>query len=555
MGFAPKFFRRQAPFRVSFSIPTAATSRSRRLMFFTYVPVSSLPRLAWCALLHRNDPEITVLHGPWVETREDGFFEGAWDGSFDEGRPDEATTFTGSGARLVRDHIVFVTPTHMNEHIHSLRAGDDLYFSNSLPFLLERSDHTLDPFYPFYGYDLRWQFHWGLERPWKSIRLQNGNRAYQHYHGNLVVEPGLTITREEKRLPPPPTDFADYYRLLEQTVVNVAENAASPGRKQPFRPVTSLSRGYDSPAVAVLARHAGCREAVTFKDQEEGENDRNDCGAEIAGLLGLDVTVFDRYGYKKHPGLPEAEFCAFPFPSDMVVAGMQRKLARSLLFMGWHGDTVWNPDASAIYPYLQWNLKTDTVWLAGNGMGEFRLRTGFFLFPVPYIAALHVPAIHKITVSPEMKPWTLGGEYDRPIPRRILEEAGVPRGLFGLKKRAGAFYWIDNPGQLSETSRKDFDAFFSFVWDQVPLFRKLRYWFLHQVFRFNRLVFRANDPVGPTGLPAKIMDARFKRYPPKMAYLLHWGIERTRDRYALPGSPRYRRASADQIAVPESYAD
>ena len=77
----------------------------------------------------------------------------------------------------------------------------------------------------------------------------------------------------------------------------------------------------------------------------------------------------------------------------------------------------------------------------------------------------------------------------------------------------------------------------------------------NQVFRFNRLVFRANDPVGPTGLPAKIMDARFKRYPPKMAYLLHWGIERTRDRYALPGSPRYRRASADQIAVPESYAD
>lgn len=524
-------------------------------MFFTYVPVTSLPRLAWCAHLRRNNPEITVWHGPWVETREDGFFEGAWDGPFEEGRHDEAATFTGTGARLIGDRVVFVTPTHMNEHIHSLRAGDDLYVSNSLPFLLERSGHALDPFHPYYSYDLRRQFHWGLERPWKSILLRNGNRAYQHYHGNLIVESGLSMTREEKRLHPPPKDYADYYRLLEQTVIRVTENAAFPDRKQPFRPITSLSKGYDSPAVSVLARKAGCREAVTFRDPENGKNDGSDCGADIAELLGLDVTEYERFGYKNHPGLPEAEFCAFPFPSDMVMAGMAQQLAGSLLFSGWHGDTVWNPDASAIYPYLQWNLKTDTAWLAGNGMGEFRLRAGYFLFPVPYIAALHVPAIHKITVSPEMKPWTLGGKYDRPIPRRIIEEAGIPRGLFGLRKKAGAFFWINGTHQLSESSRKDFDAFFSSVWDQVPPSRKVRYWLLHQVFRMNRFLLRANDPVGPTALPAKIMDARYKRWPPKMAYLLHWGIERTRARYALPDSTRYRRESADQVAVPETYVD
>jgi len=36
----------------------------------------------------------------------------------------------------------------------------------------------------------------------------------------------------------------------------------------------------------------------------------------------------------------------------------------------------------------------------------------------------------------EMAPWRLGSDYDRPIPRRILEEAGIPRQLFGTRKKA-----------------------------------------------------------------------------------------------------------------------
>src|SRR5438067_688694 len=35
-----------------------------------------------------------------------------------------------------------------------------------------------------------------------------------------------------------------------------------------------------------------------------------------------------------------------------------------------------------------------------------------------------------------MAPWRLGSDYDRPIPRRILEEAGIPRQLFGTRKKA-----------------------------------------------------------------------------------------------------------------------
>lgn len=35
-----------------------------------------------------------------------------------------------------------------------------------------------------------------------------------------------------------------------------------------------------------------------------------------------------------------------------------------------------------------------------------------------------------------MDPWRLGTTYDRPIPRQIAEEAGIPRALFGWTKMA-----------------------------------------------------------------------------------------------------------------------
>jgi hypothetical protein len=40
-----------------------------------------------------------------------------------------------------------------------------------------------------------------------------------------------------------------------------------------------------------------------------------------------------------------------------------------------------------------------------------------------------------------MKKWQLNNNYDRPIPRRIIEEAGVPRELFGLNKHGAGFIY------------------------------------------------------------------------------------------------------------------
>jgi hypothetical protein len=53
-----------------------------------------------------------------------------------------------------------------------------------------------------------------------------------------------------------------------------------------------------------------------------------------------------------------------------------------------------------------------------------------------------------------MRPWDVPGDYSRPICRRIAETAGVPREVFGIKKRAGSL----NERALTDASRRDYLA-------------------------------------------------------------------------------------------------
>ena len=57
-------------------------------MRFQYVPVETLPPLAWCARVRAGVNMATLFHGTRVETLPDFFAEAAWNGQF-----------TGSGLR------------------------------------------------------------------------------------------------------------------------------------------------------------------------------------------------------------------------------------------------------------------------------------------------------------------------------------------------------------------------------------------------------------------------------------------------------------------------
>jgi hypothetical protein len=131
-----------------------------------------------------------------------------------------------------------------------------------------------------------------------------------------------------------------------------------------------------------------------------------------------------------------------------------------------------------------------------------------------------------------MKPWTLGGEYDRPIARRIAEEAGIPRELFGQQKKGGP--WSAPDINLSPADNQDFLEFYrTKVSKNTGKDQPLRGRRGIQKRIINRL-----RPLGKLLGPSAHRKLRFiigDRLDPRLGskdlYRFHWGFERTKERY------------------------
>jgi hypothetical protein len=89
-------------------------------------------------------------------------------------------------------------------------------------------------------------------------------------------------------------------------------------------------------------------------------------------------------------------------------------------------------------------------------MSELRLVVGFIQLPLPFMGARQKVDIVRITESPDMDPWRLKNEYDRPIPRRIAENAGVARHLFGQSKMASAVIFPPPSIPYGKALRREF---------------------------------------------------------------------------------------------------
>ena len=116
----------------------------------------------------------------------------------------------------------------------------------------------------------------------------------------------------------------------------------------------------------------------------------------------------------------------------MIFAAARPLLPGRLLFTGYHGDRVWSIAPGYVSDHI---VRGDP---SGGSLLEFRLSTGFQHLPLPFAGCLNQTDVFAIATSPEMASWSVGGNYDRPIPRRVAETAGVPRHLFGQHKRAAS---------------------------------------------------------------------------------------------------------------------
>ena len=521
-------------------------------MEFLYTPIRSLPPLAWCLRLRRGSPWIEVEHGPGVETNRNFFCEGAWsDPSFLDGGFPEAPVFVGSGARLDNRQLTLSTSTNTIERLQALRIGDELIVSNSLVFLLVRADDEPDPMYKSYEWDFASIIN-GVKKCVSSVPTRYGKRVNLFYHCNVLVDSSLQVRRAEKKDPPPFPAFADFRAFLFAEVTRLCANARSSERSVRYEPLATVSTGYDSPTAALLAAHVGCTEAVTFRSPrpEFGSEDR---GTAIAEKLGLRVCEFERLAYLSRRDHPEAEFLANGLGGDDVVfSAFEPLLGRRILFTGFHGDKAWERTNRKVSPEI---VRGDPT---GGSMQEFRLRVGFLHLPVPFIGCTRHVEVHRVSNSVEMAPWrTKVPDYDRPIPRRILEEASVPREWFGQSKRAVSvnFPPLGDTHDLTEImSPKSIEDYQHFA-EQIPLYRGLGERFCvgaaHLAYEFAlRIVWRLDKWFGMQSANEWVSPQRFSysRVRTLNFVTFHWAFSKVQHRYAVTGYSAIPKAESAQAS-------
>ena len=186
-------------------------------------------------------------------------------------------------------------------------------------------------------------------------------------------------------------------------------------------------------------------------------------GEEIAEQLGIPVkSVVDRRSAYRDidlvlAGLGESRdlnMTLFDYPDELT-----------LLVLGTAGDFVWQ--SAFKKEFNDSNHFLDRYDTTSCQLAEWRLHKGVFLANVPSIGASRIDCLKQINESSAMDPWRIGGDYDRPIPRRILEQQGVSRDKFGIKKNGSISgyqkYYLNDSGQ-----QNDLRVFFELHGKRMP---------------------------------------------------------------------------------------
>lgn len=414
---------------------------------------SSLPRLAWIAEYEPNAHLLTVHHGNDVETGENFIVEGTWDGPFEETGFDKSQHFFGSGLKLTSEGLVAVPATSLVDRIFIGRAADSYYISNSLIEILARTESELVP-----GHNYKIQ----------TDTIRKGFRSYitdypitsrilrkldQFFYNPVVITPD-GVARKERPASLAFDDYDHYLSTIKADLQAISLNAGSNARRKQIELYTTVSKGYDSPAVSALVADLPIVTAFTSKTATSPvlgffyKPLNDDDGTQIARTLGLNVDYLDF----KNSEIDEDELyflAATTGEPELQLFKLHKVLMRSenpsAVFTGYHGDTVWatNPPREAL---------TDDILKPGASgltLSEARLKSGFIDIPVPIMHARSIVTINAISNSTNMNQWSITGTYNRPIPRRITESFGVGRQRFGQAKRAVAnFYDVPKNSRL-----------------------------------------------------------------------------------------------------------
>src|SRR5687768_8323736 len=212
--------------------------------------------------------EVVVTHGQRVETRPEWFGEIVWAGDLDEAAFDHTDLVFGSGARVRgtgggASELVFVPAGTTVDRLQWIEAGGYLWISNSLACLLAQVAGELDPADGGW-FDRLGSITRGIDGYERELPTSAGTVRLNYFH-NLAWSGGALREVAKPHSVHGFATFEGYRDYLAASIAAVATNAADPRRSFPTPILGTLSGGYDSPMVSVLAsRAAGLREAFNF---------------------------------------------------------------------------------------------------------------------------------------------------------------------------------------------------------------------------------------------------------------------------------------------------
>lgn len=437
-------------------------------MQIQYEKNDRLPALAWYADV--SGDTVRVLHGDAIECRNNFFVEGAWSGSFSEGNFTDSDWFCGTGAQVFKDKIIFSTPSHVTYGVYSFEKRGGYCLSNSLYLLMSMQKLHYDVNYVNYEIDFNSIID-GINQYSKDLYVLNQNekeeRVRIEYFKNITITNcGEYISTNKKKVYDF-TSFDDYYSRLLKDMGHLVENAADKSREHQYGIVTTISKGYDAPCCAAIAHKLGCDTALTFS--AEGKY-KEDCGSDVARAIGYkNIIEVDANTYANRNDLIEVEYvCSGELGAQISFSSFDHYACGNILLTGERGDSVWGKHA-----VNRNNEFSFEDMLSHLGSCEHRLWANYISVPMPLYGATSWTSLYDIANSDEMKPWSVSNSYDRPIPRRIIETAGVNRNQFGIEKHGAGFVykfdWLERiQSRMSPAAAEDFGLY-------VKQNRKLRY--------------------------------------------------------------------------------
>ena len=457
-----------------------------------FQPSPLLPKLAWIAHVDPEAQQATVRHGAWVETMATGFIEGLWDGAFANADFDRSACVFGSGAVVRGRTLVFVTSVSTTDYLYWWASEDthQVVVANSLPLLLASQNDALDPQEVRYD-PINRSVMLGIQHYTQKIPTQKGE-VNRLMHWNLLVSPGR-VTLADKPSPPPFPDFKAYADYLNQSYAQLADNARDTDRVRPLAIFSTQSKGYDSTAANAVAKNHGVDRAFTvtkskgkgyFASEDHG-HELDDDGSAICEFFNIDCHPINRRALETQPEPEYLFYAGMNETGDFNLMQISDHIqGPTVLITGCMGDVMWHTRAYyQDHPELV-NAGLTRGDLGNNGLTEVRLLAGYVQLAFPFIGARSRLDVIKISESHEMAPWRLNTHYDRPIPRRLAEEAGLDRAEFGQVKMASVLQYPEPVTPLGAALRRDYLDFLV----QYGLLSKLGTQLLPLAQRWNALI-------------------------------------------------------------------